>query len=310
MDIIEVKKNTLAALRSFFDFNLLWRMVKDAVKLPYAKTYMFLAFLFTVIFMILMFPYDIILRSSLKNLEKNMLRSIYISSMDFSLFHDIFMNNVYMVLPSGNEIVIRTADINISMLRLVFGKDVKGSFQFTGLRYNTDEVQMDLGLNGEIYLDYKNFDEPPRNGNYKIFLTSSTIKIGEMTLPDSLGGFPLSLPAIKIKSGYCDGDLANQKISINNMKIFGDINCAISGSIAMARSFMSSRLDLKLTADADSVVLKDYRDFLGKFVNDRNQIVLAIRGSISRPYIDFGRSGPGAAGIKAEHPAEKPFPMR
>jgi hypothetical protein len=215
-----------------------------------------------------------------------------------------------VVLPSGNEIVIRSADINISMLRLIFGKDVKGSFQITGLKYNTDEVQMDLGLNGELYLDYKTFGEPPRNGNYKIFLNPSTVKIGEMILPDSMGGFPLSLPTIKIKSGYCEGDLSNQKISINNMKIFGDINCTINGSIAMARNFMSSRLDLKVTAAADSAVLKDYRDFLGKFVSDRNQIVMAVRGSISRPYIDFSRSGPEASRIKAEHPAEKPFPMR
>jgi len=310
MDITEVKNNTLAALKSSLNFNLLWSMVKDAVKLPYAKTYIFLALLFTLLFGIVSFPYDILLRSSLKNLEKNILRSIYISTMDFSLFDVVAVNNVYIVLQSGSEIIVRSADLDISMFRLMFGKDITGSFQLNGLKYNAESVQMDLNLSGEGFIDFKSFDEMPQNGNFKIIINPSTLKIGEIALPDSMGGIPLSLPLVKIKSGNCEGEISTQKINITNMKIFGDISCTINGSIAMAKTFLSSRLDLKITADADSAILKDYRDFLGRFVNDRNQIVLAIRGSISRPYIDLSQSGSEAPRPRTNQPPDNLPPVR
>jgi hypothetical protein len=291
MDINEIKKSALAALRSIFNLSAVWSKAKQALKLPYAKTYIVLAAIFTLLFWIATFPYEVILRNTLKDLEKNVFRQIYISEMSTGLFDVTAMNNVYIVLQSGSEITIRSADIDISVPKLIFSKDIKGSFQFNGLKYAAESVQVDLNLNGDVFLDYKTFNDIPQSGNFKILVNNAYVKIGEINLPDSMGGLPLALPLIKIKSGNLEGTIGNQKITITNIKIFGDLSCTINGSIAMAKTLAGSRLDLKATADADSEVLKNYHDLLKKFTNDRNQVVLAIRGSLSNPYIDFSQTG-------------------
>jgi hypothetical protein len=291
MVITEIKNIALAALKSFFDFQSLWSKIKQAIKLPYAKIYILLAIFFTLIFGIVTFPYDVILSKNLKNLEKNLFKSIYISETNFSIFDVIAMNNIYIILQSGSEITIRNADINLSMLRLIFNKDIGGTFQFNGLKYDSGNTQIDLNLNGDVLINYKTFDELPIKGKLNIMMNNSNVKIGEINLPDSMGGLPMVFPLIKIKSGNLEGNISDQKITITSMKIFGDITCSMNGTIAMAKTFLNSRLDLKVLADANSDALKNYREFLGKYINDRNQVVLSIRGSLSNPYIDFSQSG-------------------
>ncbi len=292
MDITEIKNISIATLKSMIDFPSLRKKLIEAIKLPYAKTYMLLALVFTVIFGIATFPYEVILIKKLKSLERNYFKSITIGETNFSLIDVIAMNNIYLVLQSGSEITVRTADVNLSLLKLLLAKDVAGSFQLTGLKYSMANTRIDLDLNGDVRLSYKTFDDLPESGKFNILMSNSLIKLGEFNLPESMGGLPLAIPAIKIKSGSVEGNISNQRIAITTMKIFGDLTCSITGTIAMSKPFFNSRIDLKLTADANSEALKDYRDFLVKYKNDSDQIVLAISGSIANPYINFGQSGP------------------
>jgi hypothetical protein len=310
MDIISIKNFFLTNIKPYLNFSSLWSKAKEAVKLPYAKTYIAAAFVMLAVFFVFTFPYDMLLRNKLQNLEKTVLKSIYVSEINFSLFDIIEMNNIYAILNSGSEITIRNADIDISILRLLMQKDIKGTIQFTGFKYNSGSSQLTLNLNGDIYLDYKSFSDVPQGGNFNIIIDNALLKIGEFTLPDSMGGLPMTLPVIKISSIKIDADIANGRINIKNFRIFGkDLNGTITGFITLQKNMISSAIDLKLIVNADSPVLEGYRDFLSKFINDRNQVAVQIRGSLMMPRFETSQAESGAP-VRSEHPLDKIIPVR
>jgi hypothetical protein len=310
MDIISIKNFFLTNIKPYLNFSSLWSKAKEAIKLPYAKTYIATAFVLLAIFLIFTFPYDMLLRNKLKNLEKTVLKSIYVSEINFSLFDIIEMNNVYAVLNSGSEITIRNADIDMSILRLLIKKDIKGTIQFTGFKYNSGSSQITFNLNGNIFLDYKTLSDVPQGGNFNIIIDNALLKMGQFTLPDSMGGLPLSLPLIKISSIKIDADITNGKINIKNFRIFGkDLNGTITGFITLQKNVINSAIDLKLIVNADSPVLENYRDFISKFINDRNQMVVQLRGSLMMPRFEMPQTESGPP-TRSDHPIDKIIPVQ
>jgi hypothetical protein len=313
MDITNIKNFFLLNIKPYLNLSLLWSKAKEALKLPYAKTYIAAAFVLFVIFFIFTFPYDMLLRNKLKTLERTVLKNIYVSEINFSLFDIIEMNNIYAILNSGSEVTVRNADIDLSILRLLIAKDIKGTVQFTGFKYNSGGSQVTLNLNGDIFLDYKTRSDIPQGGNFNIIIDNALLKLGDLTLPDSMGGLPLSLPLIKISSIKIDADIAGGKINVRNFRIFGkDLNGTITGTITLQKNVINSPLDLKLVVNADSPVLEGYRDFLSKFTNDRNQVAVQIRGSLMMPRFEAsqGESGASPRSDRPEHPIDKIIPVR
>lgn len=314
MDITGIKNIIKEYLRPYLSFSAVWSRVKEALKLPYAKTYIALSLVFTLIFLVFTFPYDMLIRKKMKALEKGIVKNIYISGIDFSLIDIIALNNVYVILNSGSEITVRTADIDISFLRLMIARDVKGTVQLAGFKYNSGDSQITFNLNGNIYLDFKSFSDMPKGGTFNILVENAVLKIGEITLPDTMGGLPMKLPFIKISSIKMEADISAQKVNIKNIRIFGkDLNGEITGTIGLSKSFISSNLDLKLTMNADSSVFENYKDFLSRFINDKNQLVLPVRGTLLAPRIDFSQTEPGAgAGTepRTDHPMDKILPVQ
>ncbi|OHD64120.1 MAG: hypothetical protein A2176_00560 [Spirochaetes bacterium RBG_13_51_14] len=312
MNLTNLKHLILTNIKSIFNFSHLWGMAKEALKLPYAKSYLAVAVLFTGLFIVVTFPYDMLLRNKLKNLEKTLVKTIYVTEIDFNLFDIIAMNNIYMVLRSGSEITIRNADIDISLLRLLFLKDIKGTAQLVGLKYNSDGTQLTFNLNGNIFLDYKSLSGIPQGGDFNVIIENVAFKPGVINLPDSMGGLPLTLPLIKISSIKIDADISGQKINIKNIRIFGkDLNGTITGSVTMSKSIINSRLDLKLTIDPNSSALENYRDLLSRFMNDSNQLVIPVRGSLMMPRVEFPQTESAAPPLPAgsEHPMDKILPV-
>ncbi len=317
MDKSEIKSIILENLKLIFNFHTLAARAKEALKLPYAKTYIALSLVFIVVFFIFTFPYDILIRRSLKNIEKTgAVRSIEIPELDFSLVTSTLIKNLSVVTQAGGEINMRSADINVSFLRLLIRKNIKGAFQLAGFNYisETGTTQVDLNLSGNINLSYQTYaDMPglPQGGEFNIIFDNVIIKLGEFTLPDSMGGLPLNLPLVKISSIKLEGSVSSQKMNITSMRIFGkDLSGSITGSIALSRALSNSRLDLRVLIDANSELLTSYKDFLGKFINERNQMAFNLRGALSHPGIDLSQSGSGAPPVKSDHPIDKIIPVR
>ena len=310
MDITSIKNYFLLNIKPYLNLSLIWSRAKEAVKLPYAKTYIAAAFVLFLIFFIFTFPYDMLLRNKLKTFEKTFLKSIYVSEINFSLFDIIEMNNIYAILNSGSEINIRNADIDLSILRLLIGKDIKGTVQFTGFKYNSVSSQVTLNLNGDFFLDYKTLSDIPQGGNFNIIIDNALLKLGEFNLPDSMGGLPLTLPLVKISSIKIDADITSGKVNIKNFRIFGkDLNGTITGFITLQKNVINSPIDLKLVVNADSPVFEGYRDFLSKFTNSQNQVVVQLRGSLMMPRFEASQTESGSPD-RSEHPIDKIIPVR
>jgi len=311
MDISSIKNIILTNLKSLLNVKALWPRIKEALKLPYAKTYVAAAVVMTLVFLVFTFPYDMLIRKKMKDLEKTLFRTIYISEIDFSLIRVTVLNNIYMVLRSGGELSIRSADINISFLDFLFKKDIDGSFEMTGFKYQSESSKINFNMQGNIDIDYKSFNDLPQDGDINFFIENASINIGQFTLPDTMGGFPLTLPPIKINSVKAEAEISGRKILLKNIRIFGkDLNGTITGSIEMSKIFWSSRLDIKLTMNADTALLDNYRDFASKYINDRNQLVIPIKGTLVAPRLEFSPADASAPSPASDHPMDKILPVQ
>jgi len=265
----------------------------------------------TLVFLVFTFPYDMLIRKKMKDLEKTLFRTIYISEIDFSLIRVTVLNNIYMVLRSGGELSIRSADINISFLDFLFKKDIDGSFEMTGFKYQSESSKINFNMQGNIDIDYKSFNDLPQDGDINFFIENASINIGQFTLPDTMGGLPLTLPPIKINSVKAEAEISGRKILLKNIRIFGkDLNGTITGSIEMSKIFWSSRLDIKLTMNADTALLDNYRDFASKYINDRNQLVIPIKGTLVAPRLEFSPADASAPSPASDHPMDKILPVQ
>ncbi len=310
MDITTIKNFLLTNIRPLFNFPLLWSKAKEAIKLPYAKTYIAFSLVMLVIFLIATFPYDMLIRKKMKDLEKTSFKSVYASEIKFSIIDIIEMNGIQLMNQGGGEITIKNTEIDISLLRLLIQKDVKGTIQMSGFKYVSQSSQISMNINGNIFIDYKSFNEIPQGGNFNIIIDNAVFKFGEINLPDNMGGLPLTLPLIKISSIKIDADIASNRINVRNIRIFGkDLNGTITGSANLSKNFMASTLDLRIMLNANSPVLENYRDFLGKFINDSNQVVLQLKGSIMMPRIEVPRGDTNPT-PRSEHPMDKIIPVQ
>lgn len=313
MDISSIKNIILTNLKELFNVRALWPRVKEAFKLPYAKTYVAVAVVMTLVFLVFTFPYDMLIRKKMKDLEKTVFKTVYISEIDFSLVRTTYLNNILMVLRSGSEISIRSADINISFLRLLFSKDISGSIDLTGFKYESESSKINFNLQGNFFIDYKTFNDLPQGGTINFFIENATLNISQLTLPDTMGGLQLNLPPISINSVKAETEISGKKVLLKNIRLFGkDLNGTITGSVDMSKIFWSSRLDIKLTMNADTPILDNYREFISKSINDRNQLVIPIKGSLVAPRIDFSQAASATPPPPpdSEHPMDRILPVQ
>ncbi|MBP7735810.1 MAG: hypothetical protein KA369_07550 [Spirochaetes bacterium] len=310
MDISTVKNFFITRIKPLLNLSSLWSKTKEALKLPYAKSYISASIVLLGVFIVFTFPYDMLIRKKMKDLEKTSFKSVYVSEINFSIIDIIEMKGIQLTTQSGGEINIRTAEIDISFLKLLIRKDISGTLQISGFKYVSPASQILFNLNGNIFIDYKNFSEIPQGGSINMIIDNAVLKLGEIPLPDSMGGMPLSLPAIRINSMKIDADIGNNRINVKNIRIFGkDLNGTITGSINLSKNFMTSGLDLRILMNANSPVLEGYRDFLTKFINDSNQVVFQLRGSLMMPRIEMYRGDSGPPD-RPEHPIDRIIPVR
>jgi hypothetical protein len=310
MDITTIKNFIIINIKPLLNFSTLWSKTKEALKLPYAKSYLAFAFVMLLLFIFVTFPYDMLIRKKMKDLEKTTFKSLNVNEINFSIIDIIELNGMYLMTQGGSEITVRNTEIDISILRLLIQKDIKGTIQMSGFKYSTPSSQMSFNLNGNIYIDYKSFSDIPSGGDFNIIIDNAVLKLGEIPLPDSMGGMPLTLPLIKISSIKIDADISNNRINVKNIRIFGkDLNGTITGSINLSKNLMTSGLDLKIMMNANSPVLEGYRDFLSRFINDRNQVVLQLRGSIMMPRVEMPR-GDTDQSPRPDHPMDKILPVQ
>ncbi len=266
--------------------------LKTIYNLPHSGKYFLLSLLFFIIFLILTFPYDFLIKKKIYEYEGKTFRTIDIPGFDFSIFGETYIDNLNIILNNSNEISCKNAILNTSLnpVTLFLKNRLRSDFQFDSLKYITKDIEALLNVNGNIDLTFDKQSGLPKQGSIKILLSDSEIKINNLSIPGPMGPMNLKIESIIIQSGNIDSKITNGTISLNVFKLSGnDLSCDISGSIELSNITNNSKLDITIILDSESSIIDQYRDLLGAYIKD-NTLTLKIKGTLGRPELVLNRA--------------------
>ncbi len=267
---------------------------KETLTLPYAKTYILASILLTLLFIILFFPYGILLRNQFQKLDKKYVSSIYVGSIDVSLIDVTYIESVHTVLKNRDELSMENITLNpsINPYTLFIKNNIKTDLEISRFNYKTTKADVNLKVNGNINFimdpDYSMINE----GSIKLIMQNTILKIPEVKIPSPMGEFPLELPDIKIASINFESMIQNRTLKIEKLVVSGtDLRGKISGSVKLANIISNSTLDLIITIDPDSKILASYKEMLTGFLDKKGKLSIPLKGTIAHPRADMKRSG-------------------
>ncbi len=265
---------------------------KTIYSLPHSGKYLLLSLLFFILFSILTFPYDFLIKNKIYELEGKAFKSIEISEFDFSIFGESYISNMSLVLNNGNEVSCKNSILNIALnpVTLFIKDNFKSDFQFDSLKYIAKDFELMFNINGNLDLLIDKQSSLPKNGFFKVILSDSIIKLNNLSIPGPMGPLNLKIESINIQSGNIDSQITNGVLRFNTFKLTGsDLSCDISGTIELANIVNNSRLDITISLDSESTLLDQYRDLLASFIKD-NILILRIKGTIGKPELSLNKA--------------------
>ncbi|MDR3237162.1 MAG: hypothetical protein LBT84_01530 [Spirochaetia bacterium] len=260
-------------------------------KLPGFKRYMLLAVILTLVFTALMFPYEIIVMNQLKKLEGKNLRSISAGAMDINIIGESYIESADITFRNGDALAVNALTADISLLSLI-RKKISGNIMAEKINFSSDKLKLDLSPNASLDFTLDESGTMPLDGKIKAIIDNVRIASdGEL-----LGGFPLP-PSIKISSINMESDIVKSALTNINITVSGqELRGKITGSIILMPIFGNSKLNLKISIDADSLLLAEFKPLLARFIDASGKITFPVSGTAARPKADFGT----ASGAKAE----------
>ena len=287
------------------------QVLKDVFKLPYIKTYIGVSFLLIILFIIITFPYDILLRNQLQKFEPALFKSIYIRDIQTSLIDITSVKNIHIIVKDEDEITVNEATMNMAInpYTVFFKKILKGDLAVNGFRYASKDVQFDMNINGNIDLQMDNKFNNIVNGKIKFIIQNGNLKLTELNVPTPLGNIPITIPDLKISTINVDSIINNRNLKIENFVIMGpDLKATISGTITIANIFSNSAMNVIVLIDPQSKLISNYKELLTSFTDKDGKIKLPLKGTIQHPKLE-GVAVPDSsqkAGMKNEQLNRKP----
>lgn len=274
-------------------FKIAMGKFKETLALPYAKTYILLSILTTALITVIIFPYDMLLRNQLQNLDNKYVNSIYIGNIEASLIDVIFIESVRAILKSRDELTMGNITLNpsINPYTLFYKKNIKTDLQVSKLNYKTPKADVTLKINGNIDVVMDSNYSMIQEGSIKLIIQNALLKIPEIKIPSPIGEFPLALPDIKISSINFESLIINREMKINKLNVSGqDLRGSVSGSIKMANIFSNSSLNLKIIIEPDSNALGEYKEMLTGFLDKNGKLSIPLTGTLAHPRADMKKT--------------------
>ncbi len=286
MNIAEIKLTVVKFLKEA------WVKFKETLTLPYARIYIISSIFMVVFFIIVTFPYDVLIRNQLKALEKNAVDSVFVGEIEFNFIDVISINNLMIVLKTGEEVSIKDIIIDgtTNPYSLLVSNSYKGGIQLSGIKYTSPKagISMNMNTNFSITID-KNTGIPIEGVIRSFIIQNAAISFPDNTFPAPLGFIKMERPMV-INSINADGVIKNRTLTLNGFKVFGnDIRGDISGSIQFERITGNSRLNLKIAIDPESAILSEFKELLTSFISD-GRIILLLEGTLANPIMRTGGS--------------------
>lgn len=264
--------------------------LKEILKLPHAKKYIFSTIPLTLIFIIATFPYDVLIQKQLASLEQNHFQRVHARDINFSFFSFISLSDVNIILNNKDELTVKEIllDATLNPYTLIFSKRIKADTYLNDLKYSSvqgRDFRTSLNANIDILVSETGY---PESGVIKMIMQNSLIQLDEIALPPQFGGFNIKIDPLRFNVISLDATFQNKNLMIDSFQFAGpDLRGAINGVIYHAAVLQNSRLNLTLKLSADSPVLSPYKDLFSQLVDGDGNLTIPVRGTISRPQVNL-----------------------
>jgi hypothetical protein len=266
-----------------------------------------MAIIMTIIFTVITFPYELILREKMRDLEKKSLRSLVVGRMEVSLIGKSYFDDISMIMLNGSEISVKSATVNATLnpLTLVIKRRLIADMNLEKISYSSGKAQLSGDMNGNVDMVLEDGTGVPEKGALKLLFENIVINLDAVRLPDSMGGFSLP-PSIRLSAVNLDSVIENKKMIIKNLLVSGpDVRGTISGFILLMPIRDNSKLELTVSIDSESALLKEFKPLLKQFSDTMGNISFSLKGTLGRPHPEFSRG----AGIPQQGGEEESSPM-
>lgn len=270
----------------------LMQALKELKGLPHFWKYIFLAFVSTLFFIVITFPYDRMISRQIHQYEGKAFRTASVKDIKFSLLGDTVIDDAYVVLNNSDEIELKNSIISLNKnpWRLLYKKNVITDFQIKGFKYLSPKFEATVNLNGNVDIITGNKGPFPFEGWVKVLISSGILKLNEITFHGPLGPMTLEIGTIQVSAVNCDLDFASGIISISRFEVTGDdLSGSVTGNIKPEKFLPASSVNLTININPDSDVLSEYRDIVQPLVKN-NTLTLYMKGTVRKPDI---RLSPG-----------------
>ena len=262
-------------------FKIVIRIFRETVKLPKAKLYIFLSIVLVIFFIVITFPYEILIRNQIHKLETQLGSNINIGEIDFSFWDNIFMDNISISSRDGTDIMLRNLSIDLSLnpYTLFIKKTIRGDIAIQGMKYFRGEASAD----GIVRCQ---FDINMNTTNGFLNLDLQNVRINGVVIK----GF--DIPPVKFTSIQAETVIDNSELKINTFTFSGiDLRGRAQGAVTIAKLMRNSKINVSVDIDKNSRILNDYRILIGNYIGHDDNLKIELSGLISRPRFNFpGRS--------------------
>ncbi len=273
-------------------------LLGEIPKLPKAKLYILLACILTILFMILTFPYEIVIRNQLQKLEPQMGSNISVGTIDFSFLDDIVIESLAIAARDGAELNLRNISLDMSLnpFTYFFNNTYRGTLAVKEVNY----VRKNISISGTVN---SSFDIETDTVSGTLNLTLQNVIMNGLAIK----GF--DIPPLRFTSITADTRIVNREFTLTRTVLSGmDLRGEIGGRITLSKPLRNSRLNLTFEIDKNSRILNDYKILIGNLVGDDENLRINITGLLSKPEVNLPERIP--VQVEDEEEKEKPAVTR
>jgi len=257
-------------------------VLKETLSLPYAKLYVLLSVIMVSFFILITFPYEIIIRNQLQKLESSLGKELSVGNIELSLFNNSNIDSLKLILDNGTEIGCKDIDIDVSLnpYTTIIRDTLKGNIIIKNLKYSQKKSTFNCTLKSNFNLKFNTLTGFPSKGH--LVLQLQNVHCDGLTIKE------FDIPPVRFTSIKTNAKISGKKINIQNITLSGsDIKGSIKGSITLSKFIKNSRLNLDIKINSSSLLLENYKLLLNDMIGPDNNLKIAIKGTVAKPKIDL-----------------------
>lgn len=256
--------------------------IKEIVTVQYFWHYAVLAIVTTILFVIITFPYEVIVHNKITEIERSISKSITIGTLDVNIITDSIAEDVTVELKNGNELHLKYIAFNFTKnpFSIFISQRYGGTITINNMNYASENIKFKTDSEIMYNLHFERNIPYPVDGNVITTMNNFSIRgitIQGFEIPD------IKLTSIKSELIFTKGN----SISIKHLLFSGnEVRGNVHGNISLSNYFPNSSLHLNVLIDSQSTILEDYRVLLDSFIKPGTEnITFKIMGTISNPRI-------------------------